>query len=521
MNPFMAVLMAMLYTPYVAVSKPTIQAWARLKRAKRRWALRMPLPASWSLRLAGVAMMAGGSGTTAPEQQVTELKNEAAAKYKEAHDFAEECAKELGGTMDDLNAGKKADGSVFGLTDEQYAKFETLKNEAQELGNRAMKAGAFGDVREAVDFFYGKATGGKQVPWSQIRNQTIEVVDRPKSLGEQIAGSDEYKALQESEILRVEQMKFGQIKLGEMKATTDVIHSTSGGPGAGLVTPQYIPGVLELPARPLTVRDLFGSGQMTSDTLSYAQQTARESGAAAVAQATSPSTGAKPQSSVAYERVTSMATTIATFLAVTRQQLADAGQMQAFIDNQGRLMIRLEEEDQLINAAAAGADLDGLLNVTGVQTYTPNPDGSAGGRVNLDAIRTSKRLIRTGLSRLAADAVLLNPVDSEQFDLLTNSNGDYYGGNPIGGQAGEELPIWRLRRVESEAIAAGTGIVGAFRSGASVYERSPITVYIADQHSDWFIRNLIAVLFEERIAFPVFFPSAFVVVTFDLTDWGT
>jgi hypothetical protein len=89
----------------------------------------------------------------------------------------------------------------------------------------------------------------------------------------------------------------------------------------------------------------------------------------------------------------------------------------------------------------------------------------------------------------------------------------FRAGDPFG-QFPDAAPIWRLRRVESEAVAQGTGIVGAFRAGATVFDRLPITVYTSDSHSDFFIRNLIAVLFEERIAFPVFFPSAFVVITF-------
>jgi len=282
------------------------------------------------------------------------------------------------------------------------------------------------------------------------------------------------------------------------------------------VTPQYIPGILPLPQRPLTVRELFSQAPASSDSISYARQTKFDNAAAAVEQATSVSgeTGRKPQSSIAWERQTSVIETIATYMAATRQQLADAGQVASLIDNQGRLMLQLEEEDQLINGNGTTPNLSGLLDQTLQTLVVP-----AGGN-NLDAIRTAKRLVKTGAARANADTLLINPYDSEQFDLLKDTNGLYRGGNPIGNITFDQ-PIWSLRRVESEAIALGTAIVGAFRFGATVYERQGITVYTTDSHSDWFTRNLICILFEERLGFAVWFPLAFVEMTLDLTDWGT
>jgi hypothetical protein len=48
-----------------------------------------------------------------------------------------------------------------------------------------------------------------------------------------------------------------------------------------------------------------------------------------------------------------------------------------------------------------------------------------------------------------------------------------------------------------------------------VFERQPITVLTADQHSDFFVRNLVVILFEERLAFPVYFPTAICVVSLE------
>lgn len=435
------------------------------------------------------------------------LREQAAAKFKEAKEYS------------DSLAGKKSDtGEPIDASEADLQKFDGLMTEARGLdGQFRAKAKAEGqviDLREGMDFYYGKATGGGRLPWQQVSMREIA-----PTIGQEFIASEEYKELTDSGRLVSEKMQYGQLSKPKVlggKAAGDLIQSESGGPGAALVTPQYIPGILPLPQRPLTVRELFSQAPASSDSISYAAQSAFDSAAAMVEQATAVTgeTGRKPQSSIAWERRTGVIETLATYMAATRQQLADAGQVASLIDNQGRLMLQLLEEEQLINGNGTTPNLSGILDQT-IQTLVV----AAGGN-NLDAIRTAKRLVKTGAARANADVVLLNPYDSEQFDLLKDTNGLYRGGNPIGNFTFDQ-PIWGLRRVESEEVAIGQAIVGAFRFGATVYERQGITVYTTDSHSDWFTRNLICILFEERLGFAVWFPLAFVELTLDLTDWGT
>lgn len=370
---------------------------------------------------------------------------------------------------------------------------------------QAEREGTVLSLRETLGDIAGAVRGQGPVPFTQV---TVPAAGR--SLGEAFVASDEYHSLVASGALQSDMAAFKSKPF--QAAATDVIQSTpSTGPGSALVTPQYLPGILPLPQRPLTVRDLFGSGTTSSDSISYAAQTAFDNAAATVAQATAANNGAKPQSSVAWQRRTSAVETLATWMAVTRQQLADAGQVRSLIDNQLRLMLALEEEDQLLNGDGTSPNLSGIYDQSGVQDLDL---GGLGGVGNLDGIRTARRLVRTGLSRLTADAIVLNPVDSENFDLLKDLEGRYRGGNPIGSFTFDQ-PIWALRRVESEAMQQGKALVGAFKAGATVLERQGITILVAEQHSDFFVRNLVVILAEERLGFPVFFPSAFVDVNLD------
>lgn len=408
------------------------------------------------------------------------------------------------------------------IAPEKLEAFEATMADAMRLDKEHEQAAKSENVSvdrldERLSAYTAAATGGPGMRF----NRTALDPHAPRSLGEQFTASKEYKSLAESGALDSDNRHFdtGRIVLSPRPmpgaAASDLIDTVANGPAYDLVTPMYLPGILPLPQRPLTVRGLFGSGRMTSgDHISYAQQSGFDSGAAAVSQATAVdgtglTGGVKPQSSIAWDRQTAPAEWIATWMVTTRQALADAGVIAGLIDNQGRLMLQLEEEEQLLSGNGTPPNLSGILDHS-IQTLDLT------GEDNLDGIRTARRLVRTGVSRLEADWIVVNPEDSEEIDLLKDDNGLYRGGNPIGNFSFDQS-IWRLARVESEAIDAGTALVGA-RAGATVYERQPITVLTADQHSDFFIRNLIVVLFEERLAFPVFFPSAFVEIT--LADWA-
>jgi hypothetical protein len=48
---------------------------------------------------------------------------------------------------------------------------------------------------------------------------------------------------------------------------------------------------------------------------------------------------------------------------------------------------------------------------------------------------------------------------------------------------------------------------------AAVWDRMQAALYTTDSHSDFFIRNILVILAEERLALTVFRPAAFVEVT--------
>lgn len=448
--------------------------------------------------LTGMRPIAGAEKD--PSKKTVEKREQALALFKSAT----EKATELGLDADDPTKGTEADWKTV---NDMFAAAKKLDDEFKVLAERE---GIMTTMAERMDY-YSVAVTGKGLGLHPIGELPYKA---RKSIGQQVIESDEYKELVATGALSNDNSNapFRMKSVTAEKAADDVIVTGDGGGASSLVLPQYLPGIQALEQRPRVVRQLFSQAPTSSDLISYARQVGFERNATMVAQAGkqgSPA-GTKPQSSISWERVTSPVETAATWMASTRQALADAGQIAALIDNQGRLMLELLEEEELLDGDGNSPDLLGVLHCPGVQTL------DVGAADNLDAIRTARRLVRTGASRFQADGIVLNPIDSERFDLLKDLNGQYRGGNPIG-NFGFNQPIWSLNRVESEAVEEGTALVGAFKPGATVYERQGITVYTSDSHADFFIKNLIAILFEERLGFAIFYPSAFVIVS--LGDW--
>jgi len=273
--------------------------------------------------------------------------------------------------------------------------------------------------------------------------------------------------------------------------------STSGG---ALVPIDRKPIVDFSYARPLTIRDLITIGQTNSDTVEFARETSVTNAAAPTAEATGAAdgTGAKPESAMAFEAVTAPVRTIPHWLPVTNQAMADAAQLRTYIDEFLRYGIEEELEDQMIAGSGSGQNFSGVLNATGITSQAYATDV-------LTTTRKGRTKVRvTGRAR--ATAFVMHPNDWEAIDLLQDNENRYYYGGPA--QMGNPT-LWGLPVVESEAMTEGYTVVADWRL-AVLWERMQTVVSMSNSHSDFFIRNLVAILAEYRAAFALIRPKAFV-----------
>ena len=347
---------------------------------------------------------------------------------------------------------------------------------------------------------------------------TTEVKDairQYRSVGEAFLDSVEFKALAGGTAGANMPAPFqcGSLHSKDLYSQKDVFSSMPAGTPDDFGSVQRDPIVMT-PKRTKRVRDLFPSRSTTAAVIEYFRLSGFTNNAAAVGERSgSPATfTAKPQSTLTFVGEQAPVRTLAHWEAAHRNVLADEPQLRSIIDNELLYGLRLQEDAQIITGNGSGENLQGILGATGVQTYA----WSAGATLPVkdtkaDAIRRAATL--SFLAYYEPTGVVMHPNDWEDVELTKDSNGQYLVAVSVA--LGGEPRVWRLPVIETPAMPEGMCVVGAFGTGAQLYDREGPSIRISEQHSDFFIRNAIVVLAEQRLALAIKRPEAFVKVTFN------
>lgn len=392
-------------------------------------------------------------------------------------------------------------------SDEDEAKLDAFMNAEADLQE---------DVTRAEKFARAQASNGSRpVDDANPAKSTSWPTREPnKSIGQRFAEWEPYKAWlhnvaptgvipDSSKGLHSPPMPFkGLTELQMMAALITGVSDTSAG---AMVRNAYYPEITELGRRPLTIRDVVTNLQTGSDTVEFVRITQETNAAAPTAEATATSgaSGVKPESTLAFEKVSTIVRTIAHWIPATKRSLSDAAQLRGLIDAFLRYGLEEELEDQMVTGNSAGENFTGILNTSGRQSQAYDTS-------LLKTTRVARRKVQT-VGRRRPNAFILHPIDWESIDLLQDAENRYY----MGGPRDILTPrLWGLPVIESEAVTQGIGLVGDFAT-CVLWDREDASISVSDSHSDFFIRNLIAILAELRAAFGVLKPNALVEI--DLT----
>lgn len=440
----------------------------------------------------------------------TRLLGEAAVAAKAAREIAEKADAE----GREMTADERSDfDAKFAEATEKKAAADVAKKDADIMAQAKELADLVGDAPDAM----------KSDLDAQLRDPDRETLR--KTLGRTIVDSAEFKAA-------MAPFKGGHVPQGTPFRTDPIAvksfvrskslftGDSSTSAGAFVVAEQT--GIVEmLGRREFRLRDLVSVRTTSSDTVEYVRQTSHTNAAAPVAEATTSALpdvntagdalenpeggGYKPEGSWAFERVTATVKTIAEWVPATKRSLADAGQLEGLINDELRKDIEEEEDDQILNGNGSGENLTGILNTSNIQTQSYTTDLFTTVRKAITKARTNGRVNPNG--------IVMNPADVETMDLARDGasagQGKFLGAGPF---AMGPRTLWGIPVVESEAISAKHALVGDF-SKAVLWDRQQTTVTMTDSHADFFIRNLVAILAEERVAFAVTRPKAFVDAT--------
>ena len=314
--------------------------------------------------------------------------------------------------------------------------------------------------------------------------------DAPLSLGRQFVTGENFKAFAGQTSPR------GRVDMTVNAAITSLTTDTAGAAG-DLVEKTRLPGVVALPQRRMTVRDLIATGQMDGSTLEYVKETGFTNNAGMVSE-----TVKKPESTLKFDLVTTSARVIAHYMKASRQILSDASQLASIIDNRLRYGLAYKEEQQLLTGDGTGQNLLGIIPQA---TAFSAPFDPAGTETVIDSLRLA--LLQSELAEFASTGIVLNPTDWARIELLKDTTGRYIIGNPQGTLA---PTLWGRPVVATQAISVDKFLCGAFQQGAQVFDRWQARVEVATENEDDFVKNMVTILAEERLALAVYRPEAFV-----------
>lgn len=312
--------------------------------------------------------------------------------------------------------------------------------------------------------------------------------EEAKTFGERFVEDENVKAFLSNEPTS------GRVDARFKASITSATTNAAGSAGAG-VRATRLPGILELPQRRMTVRDLLTPGRMDGNTLEYVRETGFTNNAAPVAEGAE-----KPGSDLKFDLVSTSAKVIAHWMKASRQILSDFAQLRSIIDQRLMYGLAYVEEQQLLNGDGTGQNLNGIIPQATAYAAPFTPTAATA----IDTMRLA--MLQAEIAEFPATGHVMNPLDWGRIELTKDADGRYIIGNPQGTIA---PTLWGLPVVTTPAIAADKFLTGAFRMGAQVFDRWDARVEVGYVDKD-FIMNMVTVLAEERLALAVYRPQAFI-----------
>lgn len=251
--------------------------------------------------------------------------------------------------------------------------------------------------------------------------------------------------------------------------------------------------IVGMPMQRLTIRDLLPRVQTSAASIAYVQESSFANNAAPVSEGS-----LKPESLLALALKTAPIVTLAHFVKASTQILDDFSGLSSFIDLKMRHGLSLVEEAQLLNGSGIGNNLSGLRQFAPVFT-----DGTAGA-TRADTLRRAIGALE--VAQFSPSGIVLHPTDWAEIELTKSvGSGEYAIATP---RTATPPVLWGLPVVTSISIPLGAWLVGDFLQAATLFDRWLARVDIASENTDDFIRNMVTIRAEERLALATHTPDA-------------
>lgn len=294
---------------------------------------------------------------------------------------------------------------------------------------------------------------------------------------------------------------------GLLEEKTLIDSTTIGSSTSGILTPQRVPGLVTLGLRELRMRNLLATFQTTKNAIEFVKENVFTNNASPQADG-----GAKGESALTFTIDNAPVRTIAHWIPASRQVLDDFAELMSYIDFRLMYGLKHREDYEILLGDGLGVHLSGL--VTEATAYAGTY--FAASDTKIDMLRHAILEVNAGTQEFPVDGIVLHPANWQEIELIKTEEGGANKGQYImGGPANTAAPtIWGKPVVVTTAMPLGKFLVGSFQLGAALFDRMDAVIDVSTENEDYFIKNKVAIRAEERVAMPVYRPSAFRYGTF-------
>lgn len=305
----------------------------------------------------------------------------------------------------------------------------------------------------------------------------------PNTIGEFIIQSDLYK-------------QFAAGGMQKMRIEANTITGLSGSPADNsdvLVPTQRLPGIIPGAFRQLRIADIVPQSPTSSNLIEFTRELSFTNNAAEVQEGAT-----KAESEITFEQDSVAIRTIAHWLKLSKQVIADAPALKAYVDGRLRYGVDKRLDSQIFSGNGTAPNMEGMTRAGNFTAFTPTT-----GDTDIDSISRAKYAIMT--ADYEPNAVLMNPANWGTIERLKDSNNNYIVGDPFGAIVPR---MWGLLVIVSNAVTVNKMLVADFNIAYELWNRESTVIEMTDSDGTDFQKNLVTVRAERRSALASYVAAA-------------
>jgi HK97 family phage major capsid protein len=375
-----------------------------------------------------------------------------------------------------------------------------LQTRNEEL--KAMRV-RFAALREATEAFQQQVNEHKAftnpnrngIPFAGEGDPSKPDAYAYKSLGELFTESDAYKQGIKSLDTKMRPLEADINGVSIKSLSEDYLKTTMATTAGWAPFPTQLRAPVMTAQTQPVVADLIPQDDTTEATIQWYEETVYTNAAASVAEGAT-----KPEAALQAVLRQQPVVKIAVTLPVTDEQLMDVPQVRGYIDSRLTLMVKQQEQVQLLRGTGVSPQLQGFHTKPGIGSIARGSNED-----NADVFLRAITQVNAVAGLANATGIVMNPLQWLAIRLVRTSTGDYMWGHPaLVGPA----TLWGLPVVQTNAETAGLGLVGDFQMYSHISRRLGMRIDVGYINTD-FKDNIQRIRVEERLSLEIYRASAF------------